>query len=843
MRAQPVVSPVMRAAKPYAESNNMKKRILIICLIVFVSLAAIGALTGAAVVFWVSRDLPSITQVSDYRPPQVTTVYARDGSIIGYFYDERRFMVNLSEMPKHLPAAFLAMEDDSFYEHDGVNPKAILRAFIKNAMSGTNREGGSTITQQVVKRLLLTPEKSYTRKIKEAILAYRLEKYLSKDDILNIYLNQIFFGNGAHGVEAAARTYFGKHVGDLTLAESAVLASLPKAPSTLNPYANLEGTQSRQRLVLGRMLETNRITKEEYDEAMAQPLVYANMPDPSWKLGGWYLEEVRRELESFLSEANVRDLNIPLERYGRDALYNAGLHIYTAMDPVHQKAAEMSVMQGLWEVSRRHGWQGPVKTLEADKIESEIKKSSFTPQSLDNAGWAQAVVTKVSAKSAEVRLGAYKGVIDASSMTWCREPNPALSPDAPGQVRKPDKVLNVGDVVWVSAVGASGDENPVAAPAGNKVPAYDSSKVTAEVPIQLSLEQVPLVQGALVSMETETGDVVAMVGGYKFSAVHNQFNRADRAKRQPGSSFKPVVYSAAIDAGFTAASMIEDAPYVAERGTDNPNDLWRPSNFDGVFYGPILLRTALAKSRNLCTIRLAHKIGVPAIIDRAHLLGIEGNIPRDLSISLGSHAVTPLKMTEAYSSFANGGKRSKPRTVLRVTDTWGMPVVTFVPEITETVSEQNAYIMASLMKDVVTSGTGRRAAVLDRAVAGKTGTTNEERDAWFIGFTPQLVSTVYVGYDDNRPMGRPEGGARTSIPIFVGYRKVIEKTYPEKDFAVPDGVKVVGVDADNGLLSGLYTEHVVYLPFVEGTEPRAVSGAPLERGANDVEVAVDIFKQ
>ncbi|MDL2285230.1 PBP1A family penicillin-binding protein [Desulfovibrio sp. OttesenSCG-928-F07] len=818
------------------------KRFFLISLIVLLCLGVLGAISMAGLVFWASRDLPSYTQVSDYRPAQVTTVYAADESVLGYFYDEKRFLVNLAEMPPLLPKAFLAAEDASFYEHDGINPKAILRAFIKNMRAGSTVEGGSTITQQLVKRLLLTSERSYMRKLKEAILAYRLERYLSKDDILNMYLNQIFFGHSSYGVEAAARTYFGKHVGELTLAECAVLAALPQAPSRTNPYADPQATRDRQRYVLRRMLVENFITQEEHDEALNAPLVYRTMPDPSWKLGAWYLEEVRRTLIDFLQEQNVVDLGLPLERFGRDALYNAGLHIYTSMDPVHQKSAELALRKGLLATSKRHGWLGPLEQLQPEERDAFIEKNVFVPQDLDNAGWVKALVVKSGPKEAEVRMGSFKGVIAAEHLAWAREPNPAVDALEPGHARTPNQVLKPGDVVWVSAVGAQGDANPVGFPASATIAAYNSAEVTFDKPIPLSLEQYPAVSGAIVSQDVSNGNVLALVGGYEYS-VHDQYNRVTQASRQPGSAFKPLVYSAALDNGYNPASMIEDAPYVSDRGTEENTSQWRPSNFDGVFYGPIMLRTALAKSRNLCTIRLSYSLGVQPIIERAKAFGVPGDIPQDLSISLGSHALTPLALNEAYTAFAGNGQRVRPRMIQRINNSWGHTIVTFSPEHIDAISPQNAYVMASMLKEVIAGGTAHRAKHLTHTFAGKTGTTNDERDAWFVGFSPFLATTVYAGYDTPKAMGKNETGSRVAVPIFASYMESIELLYPEADFTMPPGVRMLSIDADNGQIAGLLSENVVEMPFITGTEPTKVSGAPRKRGEDDVRGAEELFQQ
>lgn len=822
------------------------KRFLLYSLLVIAGFTAVGASAAAAMIYWASRDLPSYTKVADYRLPLVTTVYARDKSILGYFYEEKRFLVTLDQMPLHLRKAFLAAEDAGFYDHVGIDPKAIARAFIQNTLSGRKKSGGSTITQQIIKRLILTNERSYTRKIKEAILAYRLEKYLSKDEILTIYLNQIYLGSGAHGVEAAARAYFGKHVQDLTLAESSILATLPKAPSTNNPYEDPKATKGRQQYVLNQLLKLKWISQEEYDQAWAQPLAYTSMPDPSWKHGAWYLEEVRRRLKDTFTEKNVRANNIPIDMYGDDAVYRAGLHVYTAMDPEHQAAGEAALRQGLLETTKRQGWRGPIKQMQQAEVANYLESNPFDPVALENAGWTKAVVTKVTAAGADVALGQYKGYINVDTMRWCRTPNIKAAPDGTF-VRDATKVLAVGDLVWVSAVGASGTGNPVGSPAkaaspGKKdgVPEYKAAAVKKDASIQLSLEQLPEVEGALVSIETATGDVVALVGGYEYS-YHNQFNRAVQAKRQPGSSFKPIVYSAALDKGFTAASMVLDSPFVTTG--DASTKEWRPSNYDNTFLGPMLLRTALVKSRNLCTVQIAQRIGMDAIVERAKALGIDGQIPAELAVSLGAHAVSPLTMAEAYSAFANQGRRVKPRVITSVTDMWGQNLVTVEPESEEAISPQNAFVMATLLKEVVNAGTATRARVLGRPVGGKTGTSNEERDTWFIGISPYLTTSVYTGYDQVQSLGRLETGGRTALPSFIYYRKAVDHLYPPDDFEAAPDITSARVDGRTGELAGPSTQQAFVLPFYKGTEPKVVAGKPLEKGQDDAQSGANVFKQ
>ncbi|MDR1947412.1 MAG: PBP1A family penicillin-binding protein [Desulfovibrio sp.] len=799
----------------------MFRRIITYCLIAGTTLAIAGAGAAFALYLWAANDLVSITRVSDYRAPQVTTVYARDKSIIGYLFREKRFLVNLDAMPPHLTKAFLAIEDARFFDHPGVDFRAIARAFINNMLESERIQGGSTITQQLVKRLLLTPEKSLERKIKEAILAYRLENYLTKEQILYLYLNHIYLGNSSYGVEAAARTYFGKHVGELTLAESAVLAGLPQAPSKNNPYTRPDNAGERRLNVLGRMLQLGFITREEYDAAVAQPLVYKQMPDPSWTVGSWYLEEVRRQLIAFFDEANVRRLGLAIDIYGEEAVYEGGLHVYTAMDPVHQRAAEQALRAGLHEADHRRGWRGPLEQLRGAEQAGFLKSSAFSPRDLDNSGWVKALVLRVDKNGADVALGnSYKGYISVRSMDWCRTPNPRIAAAGAAKIQDATKVLSPGDVVFVSAYGATGDANPTSAPADpenkkNPVEAYDSGSVTPDTVIQLCLEQTPDLQGALASIEIAGGDLVAIAGGYHFSP-ESQFNRATQARRQPGSSFKPVVYSAAVDQGFTPGTIVYDTPFVLpDRYTRR---IWTPGNADGKFLGPIPVSRAIAASRNVSTVRVAQQIGMEAVVQRAHDLGIPGDIPAVLAVSLGSYEATPQTMAEAYSAFANSGKRIKPRIITAIENCWREPLVTFEADVQEAVSPQNAFVMDYLLKGVVSGGTGSAARVLNKPMGGKTGTSNDERDAWFIGFTPYLVTSVWIGYDNNIPMGRSEYGGKAALPVFIKYRKVVEPFYPPDDFPVPPGItwSAGQSDADGKKGAGF--------PMISGIPPRYDSG-------------------
>ncbi len=776
------------------------KRFILPFFIFLIIMGALGVAVAVGVYSWASQDLPSYSRVTDYRPLLVTTVYARDGSIMGYFSKERRFLVPLSAMPKYLPAAFLAIEDDKFYQHDGINYLAMVRAAIKNFQAGSIREGASTITQQVVKRLVLSSEKSFERKIKELILAYRLEKHLSKDEILTIYLNQIFLGAGSFGVEAASRAYFAKHVNELTLAEAAVLAGLPKAPSKFNPLQYRDAAIERQHLVLNRMLELEMISKEQYDTAMAEPLTFKGMAEPSATYGAWYLEEVRRRMIEFLSEENMAKLGITLDRYGEDALYKSGLSIYTAMEPVHQIAAEGALRENLIDSSKRHGWGGPIEKLAPEAVEKFLSDNPLTDAVVSGDAWAKAVIIAVDKDGAKARVGAFSGVIPVSSMSWCRKPNVKVSGDGAGKITDARKVVEVHDVVWVSI---SPKQEP---------PLVSAQAVPPGTTLQLSLEQYPEVQGALVSIEASSGDVLALVGGYSFQ--DSKFNRATQARRQPGSAFKPVVYSAALDQGFTVTSIVLDAPIVFV----NPytGKVWRPENYGGKFSGAVTLRTALAKSLNLCTVRIAQQIGIPAVIDRALALGLDAKFPNELAVSLGAVAVSPLNLTEAYTAFARGGTRVKGRLITSVKDAWGKEIGVFPPETAQAISPQNAFVMQTLLKTVVNEGTATRAKVLGRPVAGKTGTANEEQDAWFVGFTPYMVVGSYVGYDQVTPMGRGETGGRTALPAFVRYMEQVQDSYPPDDFVMPEGITMTQVVADG---------KTVTVPFMSGSGPGTGRGA------------------
>ncbi len=576
----------------------MKTLKILLVLFLICLIAGIGGAFG--LYNWAAKELPGFKKITDYNPPLVTTVYAKDNQVLGYFYKEKRFLVTLDQMSPWLPKAFLAAEDASFYQHDGVDISAIARAFVANVKAGRSKQGGSTITQQIIKRLLLSSEKSYKRKLKEAILAFRLENYLTKEEILTIYLNQIFLGAHSYGVEAAARTYFARHAKDLSIAQAAMLAGLPQAPSRYNPYKNYDLAKQRQRYVLEQMHSLNWITTPQYQEALAEDVVLESMPDPSWKIGAYYLEEVRRWL---------------IDQFGEDAVYNGGMTVTTSCDLKHQSLAEKAMRRGLLNSAKRRGWLGPIENVNPGDVARVLAEGpQDTTTILEKDMPFKAWVAKVEKDKATVRFGKYQGVIPLKAVWWVRDPDIKKShedvPD-PTDVRKD---LKQGDVVWVTVDKAPKAEQGV---------------------WELDLEREPLVEGALVSIKPDTGEIPALVGGYSFNK--SQFNRATQAKRQPGSAFKPIVYSTAIDNGYTPASIILDAPIVY--ANEAQGKLWRPENFEGTFEGPTLLRTALVKSKNLVTIRIAQKLGIRKIIERAKDMGLRTEFPADLSVSLGS-AVT-----------------------------------------------------------------------------------------------------------------------------------------------------------------------------------------------------------
>jgi len=760
-------------------------------------LAILGALAGIGVYLYLSNNLPQISSLTEYHPPIITTVYSDDGRKIAEFFEERRIIKPLDQMPQELINAFIAAEDSRFYKHKGIDFYSIIRAFFKNLEAGTIVQGGSTITQQVTKSFLLTPEKSYARKLKEAILAYRIDKAFNKTEILYLYLNQIYLGHGAYGVEAAAENYFGKSAKDLNLAECAILAGLPQAPSKYSPFRFPERAKQRQIYVLNRMVEEGYITNIEATEAINTPVEIK--PRRNWYIEEipYYTEQVRRYVE---------------EKYGRDMLYNQGLKIYTAANIEMQKIAEEEVEKGLYELDKRQGFRGPEKHLAPEEIEafSKIVQSELEEHPLEAGQVLKGVVIKVDDKQkvVTVRMGNALGQIAIEDMEWARKPDPEVA-YYEAKVKLPSEALRVGDVILV----------------GIKTKTKNSDLW------QLALEQEPAAQAALLCIEAETGLVKVIVGGRDFR--DSQFNRAFQSRRQPGSAFKPIIYAAALDKQFdepgkfySPAKVIIDSPIVFE---DEERDFtWKPKNYKERFFGPTLMRDALAKSRNVVTIKILQDIGVEYAIEYAKKLGITSELSKNLSIALGSSGVSLLELTKAYSVFANQGYLIEPVFIVKIEDRDGNVLEEMAPERIKAIEKTTAYLMTHMLEGVVKYGTAWRLKALNRPVAGKTGTTNNLFDAWFIGYSPQYITGTWVGFDDEAPLGKAETGSRAASPIWLGFMQRILADKPLKVFEVPEGVVFTSIDAETGLLPIPESKETAFVCFKEGTEPTDYTKRPGE---------------
>ena len=759
--------------------------------------ALLGALAGLGVYLYLSSNLPQISSLTEYHPPIITTVYSDDGRKIAEFFEERRIIKPLEEIPQGLINAFIAAEDSRFYKHKGIDFYSIVRAFFKNLEAGTIVQGGSTITQQVTKSFLLTPEKSYTRKLKEAILAYRIDKAFNKTEILYLYLNQIYLGHGAYGVEAAAENYFGKSAKDLNLAECAILAGLPQAPSKYSPFRYPERAKQRQIYVLNRMVDEGYITNIEATEAINTPVEIK--PRRNWYIEEipYYTEQVRRYVE---------------EKYGRDMLYNQGLKIYTAASIEMQKIAEEEVEKGLYELDKRQGFRGPEKHLAPEEIEafSKTVQSGLEDHPLEVGQTLKGVVIKVddSQKVVTVRIGNALGQIAVEDMEWARKPDPEVA-YFETKIKLPSEALHVGDVILVKV----------------------KAKMKEADLWQLTLEQEPAAQAALLCLEAETGFVKVIVGGRDFR--DSQFNRAFQSRRQPGSAFKPIIYSAALDKPFdepdkfyTPATVIIDSPIVFE---DEERDFtWKPKNYKERFFGPTLMRDALAKSRNVVTIKILQDIGVEYAIEYAKKLGINSDLSNNLSIALGSSGVSLLELTKAYSVFANQGYLIEPVFIVKIEDRDGNVLEEMAPERIKVIEKTTAYLMTHMLEGVVKYGTAWRIKALNRPVAGKTGTTNNLFDAWFIGYSPQYIAGTWVGFDDEAPLGKAETGSRAASPIWLGFMTRILENKPLKVFEVPEGVVFTKIDAETGLLPIAESKETAFVCFKEGTEPTEYSKRPDE---------------
>ena len=765
------------------------------------------AVIAAVYLVGVSRDLPDYEVLSAYEPPVATRVHAGNGALMAEYARERRLFLPIQAVPDRVKAAFLSAEDKNFYNHPGIDVAGLARAVVnnfQNLASGRRPEGASTITQQVAKNFLLSNDQTIDRKIKEAILSFRIEQTYSKDKILELYLNEIFFGLNSYGIAGAALTYFDKSVTELTIAEAAYLAALPKGPNNYHPFRKAQAAIERRNWVIERMAENGHITRADADEAKKQPLgVQPRRGGTHLFASDFFAEEVRRQI---------------IEKYGDDTLYGGGLSVRTSLDPDLQVLARKSLNKALVDYDERRGFHGPVAKVNATgDWATELAK---VPGLRDVPEWKLAMVKAVSADAVDIVLqpsldaggkvgdAREAGVIAAQDMKWAFR-------DAKGErktARSPEGVLTAGDVVFVE-------------PLADKAGAY-------------RLRQPPKVQGGFVAMDPNTGRVLAMVGGFSYS--QSEFNRATQAMRQPGSSFKPFVYAAALDNGYTPASVILDAPIEMVAG----GKVWRPENYGGGSAGPQTLRLGIEKSRNQMTVRLAQDMGMELVAEYAERFGIYDDMLPVLAMSLGSGETTVLRMVSAYAVLANGGKQIKPTVIDRIQDRYGKTIFRheertcdgcnasswtgqdepiLLDNREQVLDPMTAYQITSMMEGVVKRGTAAgKIKIDDRPVAGKTGTTNDEKDAWFVGYTPNLVAGVYLGFDTPTPLGRGATGGSLAAPVFAEFMEEAVKRTPPEKFHVPEGMQFIPVNRTTGMMAFEGEPDMIVEAFKPGTGPADV---------------------
>ena len=751
-----------RKKKPAKERSKFKKILMVSFLSILLICLTAGFIGAGFIYFHFSKDLPDVRKLKDHQPSTITQIYSDKDEKIAEFYIEKRIIISLENIPLALKQATLAVEDSNFYYHFGIDPKAIFRAFITNLKAGYVVEGGSTITQQLTKTMFLSREKTLPRKIKEAILAVRLELVFSKDEILELYLNQIYYGHGTYGVEAAARTYFGKSVKELTIAECAMIASLPKAPNNYSPYRNPKKARKRRNHVIRRMADVSFITTEQAKTSLQEDFHLGEVQEMLNK-APYFVEHVRRILEN---------------KFGSSKLYRAGLKVYTTLNMEMQESAQRAIKENLRNADKRYGYRGSLGTVDLSRGEiavqnAMLKQNNFSEgQGIEIGSTINGTVMSVGETQAWVILGAEDGYLDIKNMNWARKPNPNVD-GRWAKIKRPNEAIAAGDMIQVKVLGRKQDGSGWS----------------------LALEQEPEVEAALVSLDPLTGHVKSMIGGYDF--YKSQFNRAVQAIRQPGSAFKPIIYAAAINEGFAPSSIIIDSPIIFKEKED-AFDKWKPVNFEEKFYGPTSLREALAHSRNVVTVKLMQKIGIKSSIRLARSLGISSNLEENLSIALGSSGMTLYELTSAYSAFANMGTLIKPAAIRSIKSRSGEVLFTAVPETTQPITPGTAHIITSLMKSVIQNGTATKVRALKRPVAGKTGTTNNYVDAWFMGYTPELVTGVWVGKDKDEPLGRNETGSRVAIPIWLQFMQEALANQPKINFSVPKDIQFLKVQSQSG---------------------------------------------
>ncbi|HMK57142.1 MAG TPA: PBP1A family penicillin-binding protein [Dissulfurispiraceae bacterium] len=745
----------------------MRSKVILISAVLI-----LGSLVGAYLAL--ATGIPSIQELKKHDSAAGTRVYADDDSLIGEIKLQKGIFVPYNQIPENMRNAVVAVEDSRFWKHSGIDYVGIGRALVKDLLHMSLKEGGSTITQQLAKVVFLSSEKTITRKIKEAQLALQIEKELSKKEILELYLNRVYFGHGAYGIEMAARTYFGKSVRNITLAEAAMLAGLTKGPTTYSPFNDLVRAKERQSVVLARMVEEGYIKQSDADAAKKQPL-FLSQARAAAETYNYFIDYVKQYL---------------IARYGEEKVFKGDFKVYTTLNKNAQVQAQRALQDGLREVDKRRGWRGPVAHRDNIKEQNGENSASFTATAGDIS---TGTVISVGPKEAVVKSRGITGKLLVGDAKWAS----AVLDKSSGRPRyiknfKLTDILKQGDVILVR-FKTGGAKN-----------------------ILFSLDQEPDVEGAVVAVEPSTGYIRALVGGFSFT--RSEYNRAVLAQRQPGSSFKPVIYAAALENGFTPASILVDEPVSYPGGAAGD---WKPENYDRKYLGPIRLREALAYSRNIVTVKLVEALGVDRVIELARALGIQGSMPRNLSIALGSTSVTPLELTSAFATFANGGIKMKPISIKYITDSHGQVIEGSQPEGSPVISAAGSFQITSMMEDVIRYGTGMRANI-GRPAAGKTGTSNDYKDAWFVGYTPDLAAGVWVGFDDmKRSLGGGEVGGRAAAPIWQRFMRGTLSGETVPDFVVPPGIVRQRIDIVTGQPAGFFASDASTIDeyFKEGSLP------------------------
>lgn len=741
-------------------------------IVFFIVLPILAGAVGGSY-FALIKGVPSIAELKAYKDAPSTKIYADDDTLLGEIKLDKGTYMPLEKMPRHLLNAVIAIEDSHFWTHSGIDYFAILRAAINDIRHRKFKEGASTITQQLAKITFLSPEKTIKRKLREVALASKMEKQLKKEEILELYLNRAYFGHGAYGVEQASRVYFGKTISKVSLSEAALLVGLLRAPAIYSPFNHMKRAKNRQKLVLSRMEAEGLIDSKQRRQAEKEDLTL-NIRKRTGDAKNYFIDYVRKKLEA---------------RFGVDTVYKGGLRVYTTLDAKAQETAGDALAWGLRAHDKRQGWRGPLAHKNLEEVQPSSASTGFRDLGPSVGDTARALVTNVVAAAAYVKVRGVTASLPLKNARWVKN---ILTGPLPKEINLKDmqSLLKPGDVILV--------------------------KVTAQTEqgFVVALEQEPEVQGAVVAIDPNTGYIRVLVGGYDYK--QSEYNRAVFARRQPGSAFKPFIYATAMDYGYTPASILIDEETTYQWG---PEDEWSPQNYDEDFHGPTRLRDALAYSRNVVTVKLVKEIGLGRVIKATTPVCLKDNVVRDLTVALGSVAMTPLELTFCYSVFPTGGMKMRPIAVKYITDKLGRVIESNDPGGTRVLSQQTAFLATSMLQDVVNYGTGWRARRLKRPVGGKTGTTNEFRDAWFMGFTTELVTGVWVGFDDMRTLGEKETGSRTAAPIWVKFMKAVLKETEPEEFPVPDGIVKFPIDKQTGLLANEEGENTVMEYFKEGTEP------------------------